>query len=48
MLFIEKQHIMSVINQRVHASAEQQEIIKLQSNVIDVQTKKMEEFYDGL
>ena len=35
---IEKQHNL-VINQRVHASAFQQEIIKLQSDVIDVQRK---------
>ena len=35
---------MLVINQRVKASTYQQEIIKLQSNFIDVQTKEMQQF----
>ena len=40
---IDRQHNL-VINQRVHASAFQQEIIKLQSDVIDAQRKEMEQF----
>ena len=40
---IERQHML-VIDQRVQASTYQQEIIKLQSNFIDVQTKEMQQF----
>ena len=40
---IDRQHNL-VMSQRVHASAFQQEIIKLQSDVIDAQRKEMEQF----
>ena len=40
---IERQNML-VINQRVHASSYREEIMKLQSNVIDTQKKEMDKF----